>query len=135
MSRYGEVALMATDLVQEHVCSSPVEAWVQAAKSIFPNSPTSQGKSCPRGAFLGLCEEGLVVGVPAGSYTRSEDNKGYALRAVGLLAHDPNVAESSPLALWQLVMNGDEKRYNEQMDVVLALWNRQLIKHRATTHP
>ena len=34
-----------------------------------------------RGAFLGLCEEGLVKGIPAGKYSASKDNKQYAVRA------------------------------------------------------
>jgi hypothetical protein len=46
---------------------------------------SAQKKGCPRGAFLGLCEEGLVKGIPAGNYTTSKDNKAYAVRAAELL--------------------------------------------------
>ena len=31
-----------------------------AATEIFPMSVSLQKKGCPRGAFLGLCEDGLV---------------------------------------------------------------------------
>jgi hypothetical protein len=53
-------------------------------EKLYPTSPTSRKKDCPRGAFLGLCEEGLVKGIPAGKYTASKDNKAYAVRAAAL---------------------------------------------------
>jgi ATP dependent DNA ligase C terminal region len=37
---------------------------------LYPTSPTARRKSCPRGAFLGLCEEGLVKGILPGRYSR-----------------------------------------------------------------
>ena len=39
-----------------------------------------------RGAFLGLCEEGLIKGIPSGQYMASRDDKAYAVRAAALLA-------------------------------------------------
>ena len=51
----------------------------------IPTSVSAQKKGCPRGAFLGLCEDGLVKGIPAGNYTVSKDNKAYAVRAAELL--------------------------------------------------
>lgn len=76
---------------------------------------------------MGLCEEGLVVDVPAGTYTGSRDNKGYALRAVQLLREDATLATGAPTALWDKVVNGQDKAHNSQMDVVLALWQSRLI--------
>lgn len=35
----------------------------KAVEEVFPNSKSSQEKSCPKNAFLGLCEEGLVKGI------------------------------------------------------------------------
>lgn len=42
---------------------------------IFGES-TSQRKGCPKGVYLGLCEEGLVKGIPKGKYTKSKKIKG-----------------------------------------------------------
>jgi hypothetical protein len=125
MREYGDVAIGATELA----CGGlqPSEAWEKAARTIFPYSESLQDKGCPRGAFLGLCEDGRVAGVPAGNYTRSRDNKAYALRAVALLIAEPALANADPKALWERVMNGDPKAYNSQMDVVLALWHRGLL--------
>ncbi len=126
MHQYGEVAVRAAELGRGGSVNPP-DAWDAATVAIFPTSESLQEKSCPRGAYLGLCEEGLVAGIPAGTYTRSRDNKGYAIRAVELLAADPALAEAGPKALWTRVMDGDNKVYNSQMDVVLALWKHSLI--------
>ena len=125
MREYGDVAVGATELARGGL--QPSEAWEEATRTIFPHSQSLQDKGCPRGAFLGLCEDGRVAGVPAGTYTRSRDNKGYALRAVELLAAEPGLADAGPKALWERVMDGQPKAYNSQMDVVLALWQRGLL--------
>src|SRR5687767_12681354 len=100
MQQYGEVAISAAELTRT-AGVPPAEAWERAVQTIFPQSASLQEKSCPRGAYLGLCEEGLVVGVPAGSYTQSSNNKGYAVRAVDLLMRDGGLADSGPKALWE----------------------------------
>jgi hypothetical protein len=105
----------------------PKERWESAAATFFPNSPTSQRKACPKGAFLGLCEEGLVRGIPSGHYTTSKDNKGYAIRAVKLLREGH--ASTKPQKLWAAVVYGAQKAHNSQMDVVIALWEQGFIDH------
>jgi hypothetical protein len=94
-------------------------------EKLYPTSAAARKKGCPRGAFLGLCEEGLVKGIPAGRYTTSRDNKAYAVRAVALLTEGTQLRSTS--ALWRAVTNGAEKTHNSQMDIVLALWNNDLI--------
>jgi len=104
---------------------SPIAQWESAMEKLYPTSPTARKKSSPRGAFLGLCEEGLVQGIPAGAYKASRDDKAYAIRAVTLLTE--GTEQRSTSALWRAVTNGAEKTHNSQMDVVLALWNNDLI--------
>jgi hypothetical protein len=94
-------------------------------KQLYPTSAAARRKSCPRGAFLGLCEEGLVKGIPPGHYTSSKDNKAYAVRAAALLAE--GTQSWSTNALWQAVVDDPEKVHNSQMDIVLALWKNGLI--------
>ncbi|WP_420042219.1 DUF6979 family protein [Anaeromyxobacter dehalogenans] len=132
MGKYGNAALRATELVSNRTCRAPSDAWSIAIKELFPSSPSSQKKACPKGAYLGLCEEGLILGVPRGSYTRSDDNKRYAVDAVQLLRREPDLADASArdsgaTNLWLLVMRGKRKTPNHQMDVVLSLWNHGLI--------
>jgi hypothetical protein len=123
-NRYGEAALMAARQVTSSKIN-PVARWESAMEKLYPTSPTARKKGCPRGAFLGLCEEGLVQGIPAGAYTASKDNKAYAVRAVALLTE--GTEHRSTTALWRAVTNGATKTHDSQMDVVLALWNNDLI--------
>lgn len=122
MGKYGDVALRATELVRE--VGSPVDAWERAALVVFPSQPSSRSKGCPKNTYLGLCEEGLVRGVPGGAYTRSRENKQYALDAVTLLRKG---ATPNAHALWLRVMRGRIKNPNQQMDVVISLWSAGLI--------
>ena len=123
-NRYGEAALMAARRASSGDIN-PIACWESAVEGLYPTSPTAQQKSCPRGAFLGLCEEGLVKGIPAGHYKASRDDKAYAVRAVTLLTEGTQLRSTN--ALWRAVTNGAEKAHNNQMDVVLALWNNDLI--------
>jgi hypothetical protein len=132
MNKYADVAIRATRLVTSGTCCSPQEAWLVAARLVFPTSVSSQAKGCPKGAYLGLCEEGLVRGIPRGVYTRSHENKQYAVDAVRLLLQDSTLADSGmddggAANLWRRVMRGRDKHSNGQMEVVLGLWAHGLI--------
>lgn len=123
-NRYGEAALM---VARRDVSAdiNPVARWECAMERLYPTSPTQRNKSCPRGAFLGLCEEGLVKGIAPGQYTKSKENKEYAVHAAALLtegAHKWSIGE-----LWRAVSADPKKKHNQQLDVVLALWNNGLI--------
>jgi hypothetical protein len=123
-NKYGEAALMAAGQAPS-TGSNPVVRWESAMERLYPTSPTSRKKGCPRGAFLGLCEEGLVKGIPPGHYTASKDNKAYAVQAAALLTEGGR--KWSTGELWRAVSNDPEKAHNQQMDVVLALWKNGLI--------
>jgi hypothetical protein len=126
MGKYGEAAILATRYVLRSRAPCAADAWKMAVCAVFPNSPSSQVKGCPRGAYLGLCEEGLVEGIPRGQYTRSKDNKTYALRAHEILRTEPALS-SDPDRLWVKVIAPSDKKHNSQMDVVASLWNQGLL--------
>ena len=123
-NRYGEAAIMAAR-TSSAAGLDPVVRWESAMEKLYPTSPTARKKGCPRGAFLGLCEEGLVRGIPAGRYTASKDNKAYAVRAAELLREGKQSWSTS--LLWRAVTDDPEKIHNSQMDVVMALWKNDLI--------
>jgi hypothetical protein len=132
---YSTIAIKAARLaIGQKV--HPVKAWEVCAKAAYPGSETSQKKPCPKSAFLGLCEEGKVEGIPLGKYTRSKENKRYALRALEFLAQSKkrNVLSSE---LWTEVLKYEDdksKRHNSQMEVVLTLWEAGLLKTPAEKH-
>ncbi len=123
-NRYGEAALMATREAASGD-TRPIARWEYAMNELYRTSPTARKKSHPRAAFLGLCEEGLVKGIPAGNYGAAKDDKSHAVGAVALLAEGTKSWSTS--ALWQAVTSGPEKKHNSQMDVVMALWKNGLI--------
>lgn len=124
-NRYGEAALIAARRVSTGE-TNPIAGWKTAMETLYPTSQTARKKSCPRGAFLGLCEEGLVMGIPAGQYAASKDDKAYALQAVALLSEESR--KWSVGELWRTVTNDPEKAHNSQMDVVLALWKNGFVR-------
>ncbi len=122
---YGEVAIKAAKAK-----GTPEENWLKEVKKTFINSVSSQKKSCPKSAFLGLCEKGLIKGIPEGKYTRSIDNKAYAVKAIEILRNNTETTYT-PKELWikvKIELLILKKDHNSQMDVVLALWNEGLIE-------
>jgi hypothetical protein len=129
---YGRAAVAATKATVEKK-KDPKAAWAEACKKQFPNSESSREKSCPRLAFLGLCYNGYLVGIPKDN--KKTQNLGvnarYAIKAVRLLRNNPELAESSHRDLWCRVMRkmGKNLHHNQQMHVVLALWDSGMIRH------
>ncbi len=129
MNKYGQAALNAVNLIEDKQAFTPIDAWSIATIAIFGNENESQKKGCPKGAFIGLCEDGLIRGIPKGNYAVRNSlnkNKGYAVRAVELLKENPAFAVDKKM-LWGAVMNGEVKQHNSQLDVVLALWEKDLV--------
>jgi len=127
MSKYGIAAVEAARLHTRRLARSPQDAWEQASSKLFSKGTPGQRKGCPRNAFLGLCEEGLVKGIEPGDYTRSQKNKRYAVDAVAILQRRPSLAGNQN-RLWSEVLADEHKKHNSQMDVVIALWNAGLIR-------
>jgi hypothetical protein len=127
-NRYGEAALMAARQGAS-AGTAPLACWESAMEKLYPTSPVARKVGGPRGAFLGLCEEGLVKGISAGQYAAPRESKDYAVRAVALLAEGGRSWSTS--ALWEAVSNAPGKKHNSSMDVVMALWKNDLILRRA----
>ena len=123
VNKYGAAAVMAATRFSEVLTAR--DRWDKAAELIFPGQLESQKKSCPRSTFSGLCDEGLVKGIAATSQASAGKNKVYALKAVELLrnGHPPH----DHVGLWRAVLSGEKRAYNQQMHVVVALWERGLI--------
>lgn len=129
MSKFGKVAILAAKRAQNGMV--PQQAWEQSTEEVFPDRPASRDKGCPRYAFLGLAEEGLIVGIRPGDYTNSQDNKRYAVAGVRLLKNEPHLC-TNVNKMWRRVMRNEQdknKQHNEQMDVVAGLWKNGYIRH------
>lgn len=115
MSKYGIIAVKAAEYVEQGLC--PRAAWQKASCEVFEEGSAAQKKGCPKNAFIGLFDE---------KKARTNKNAQYALKAVEY--RRDNSDEIDTRTLWGIVMDGEMKVYNSQMDVVLALWNKGLIK-------
>jgi len=129
MSKYGKCATESAKLILLDPAVNPRKAWQITSSRIFGRGTSSQRKGCPKDAFLGLCEVGLVKDIPGGSYTRSVKNKRYSIVAVAKLEEKPDFA-SDWKALWRLASGPEKKQHNGQMDVVLSLWKNGFIEKR-----
>lgn len=129
--QYGRTAVVATKYVREDKCA-PEDAWWRAAREIIC-SDESFKKGCPRYAYLGLCEDGRVVGVCKGNYTDSFKNKTYAIIALDLLLGGFSVNKTE---LWREVQCKFREQYHEEpassqqgaVDVAYALWKADLAR-------
>ncbi len=127
MGKYGQTAKIDTEILIFNQVNDPVKAWDIATMQVFPDSISSRNKGCPKNSFLGLCEDGYIVNVTRGSYTRSEKNKNYAIKAISLLNTNPMLTERE---LWKLVIDKPNKKHNYQMDVVKTLWDNKYINQK-----
>lgn len=66
MNKYGIAAVNATQIINNKEAPTPLDAWNQTTIELFGANTPAQRKGCPKNSFLGLCEEGLVRGIPRG---------------------------------------------------------------------
>lgn len=67
MSKY---ALAAVETVRKNQGKSSPDMrleWDKMMMEYYPTKKPSRDKGCPRNAFLGLSEAGLITGIPAGN--------------------------------------------------------------------
>ncbi|MDU5948365.1 MAG: hypothetical protein E7L01_26460 [Paenibacillus macerans] len=128
MSKYGQAAVKAAELLNRGVTNSPAKAWDIATSELFGAGTWGQKKGCPKNAFLGLCEEGYIKGVSKALYNtkRNSKNKNYAIKATELIKAQPDLLEDLK-ELWNKATNGRGMSHNHQMDVVKALYMKKYI--------
>ena len=127
MSKHGAAAEIAVSLIAQDNSLAPGDAWKRAVAQVFPGSRSSREKPCPRDSFLTLCETGAVRHVAPGTYTRSVKNRRYVTLALDALRSDPALAGDQK-GLWEVATEGAGTRPNGQIDVLLALWRRGLVR-------
>lgn len=126
MNKYGMAAIEATYAVGRNKEVSPIDAWDDATMRIFGDS-SSQKKGCPKSTFLALCGMGVVKGIECGVYTKSKKNRQYAMNAVEYISRNTNKVLTIEM-LWNYSISGKETKHNSQMDVVLALYENDLLE-------
>ena len=113
MNQYGETAVRAAKYVNAGI--APRDAWEKASCEVFRKGSSLQKKGCPRTTFLALYDSDISS--PNALHAR--DAREY------LRSHSINGI--TPRELWKIALMGEEKAYNSQMDVVLALYAHDLM--------
>ena len=116
MNKYAQTALKAHTYIEKGI--SAEEAWEKASCEYFKKGAASQVKGCPKCAFLGFFSKNEKI-------TESK-NAQYAKKALKVLQTDPKRRYTAK-ELWVAIGN-ENKSYNQQMDVVLILWEKGIIK-------
>lgn len=126
MSNYNKYGLVAINVVKSG--NEPIIGQKNAIKKVY-KTKSSREKGCPKSAFLGLCEDGLVRGIKASKYlinSKTNLNKKYALLAITFLSKNPELSKKE---LWSKIKTclGISKIHYSQMDVVFALFEGNLL--------
>jgi hypothetical protein len=126
MTKYAQAALDAMRRIKNGEMIQL--AWESATIDLFGKGTSGQKKGCPKHSFLGLCEAGLIEGIPKGKYSNKENsrNKGYAIKAVELIRGDCSKMNNK-MALWQEIT---DVKPNHQLDVVFVLIENGYIKKK-----
>jgi hypothetical protein len=127
MNLYGKTAVKAVELFA--YTHDIKKAWTEAVQE-FTNSHSARVKGCPKNTFFGLCYAGQIKGIsiqpPQGKKSKNAE---YAILAIHLLKKDMSWANKKA-ELWAEIQKiiGEEKKHNSRLDVVIALWNEELIQ-------
>jgi hypothetical protein len=137
-NKYTAMTVQAVRLLKSGVRGEPIEAWKEAARQVAPHAPSSATKPCPKNAFLGLCEDGLVPGFdPMGAVycTHGTANKKKAVTALRMLSADAGWIDRKS-EWWRKVAGPNGRPHQEGvLDVVIGLWRtRDARDQGAGTH-
>ena len=126
MSKYAQAAVDIVKRCQNAQSPDLKSEWDKSMMEMYPNQEPARTKSCPRNAFLGLCESGMVAGISKESYGVSEGNrnKRYAVKAAHLVLD----GQTDKKAIWESVRE-KAKTPNSQVDIVLAINLAGLLRH------
>ncbi len=125
MSKYGDVAVRATNLCRIHGIT-PNLAWNQALAHFG-----YLHKSCPRTAFLGLCENGNVAGISTGRYliwnNPINKNNAIAIRNLIYRSTPPAIPNGTKKSAWYSIGATKGDLYGV-IGVVYSLFDHSLLR-------
>lgn len=126
MGMFGNTALIAIQYMRSGASVDPNEAWSNALGQCT-NKEAYKKKGCVRGAFAGLCDEGLIKGIDTFCCCKSPVNKEYAISLLRCLREHDELS-ANPKELWKQAI-GEDKRINSAIaDVVITLYKNELLR-------
>lgn len=121
MTKYTEAAITTAKRCQGSIRPDIKAEWRKAIEEL-----SAYDEGCPRSAFIGLCEEGMIKGIRPGSYglRTSNKNKYYAIAAANLVLSGNN---TDPKSIWKEVTKS-EIQAHDQVSIVIALHESGLLQ-------
>lgn len=128
MTKYAQIAINVINKIKNDNKLNPAIEWEKECNLMFGKGTSSASKSCPQETFLGLCDEGLIYGIPQGKYTSeiSELNKRYALKGYEYIKNNTD-KQLTQKAIWKAIGN-EELAHNGQMSILIELYKRGMLK-------
>ena len=122
---YGQIAVDAANGFQQSVNAALLQAWSNSLKINNTND-----KDCPRVAFLGLCEDGFVAGVPKGNYIQKSGvsrikPKAIRIRNIIMNSKPPFIPTQPKTSIW--TQAGGTGQDQGVIDVVYTLFNNGML--------
>ncbi|UFH69707.1 DUF6979 family protein [Morganella morganii] len=125
MATYGKTAVQT--VLNYDAAGDLAKQW-EVQISSLTQSGSVINKGCPRAAFLGLCEEGVVKNIPENNYGAGEKNKHHALKILELAQANSGITAAECFRMYQESNPDLPKTHNGQADVVISLLEANLIK-------
>ena len=100
---YGQIAIDTIRIIRQSPYLEVRQAW---SNSLSANNKND--KACPKVAFLGLCEDGFINGIPAGNYIQKTGisvikQKAVAIRGIIMNRTPPKIPVQSNASIWRQV--------------------------------
>ena len=126
MGNYGRVAVTAVNLIHNNNLT-PRNAWQQALQQLHIND-----KPCPKTAFLGLAEAGMIRGVRSGHYLRQSNlpnkQRAIALRNIIFRSYPPRLPIGIKRTIWLRLTGNTLSNDQGVIDVVYTLFRNNLLR-------
>ena len=129
MNQFYEVTLKSIEILKDKK-TEPLQAW-NAACDELKLTESVKGKPCPKATFLCLFQENKLWELEDYKINEYlEPTKSYTLFAINLLKQNGRNNYNNGLQLWKDIMKKfkENRNHNQEMDVLLALWDLGLIK-------
>ncbi|EPF16736.1 Uncharacterised protein [Cedecea davisae] len=121
MTKYTDAAIKTVMRCQGSLTPDIKAEWREVIKEL-----QAYDEVCPRCAFIGLCEEGMVKGIKPGRYglRKNNKNKAYAIAAANMILSGQ---ASDKKVIWRKITE-TEIQAHDQVNIVIALHNNGLLQ-------
>ena len=131
-TKIGRIAVEAQRLAATG--THPLDAWTEVLRRTYAGKQLENQlqHTCPKWAFSGLCNRGVVAGVSPGSCEEAvtKNSAEFALRALELVSKDGALLHNKRelrRRVFGIPQSPGYRQPNGEVDVLLGLWEARLV--------